>query len=720
MKNFLRFGFVLLFIFWGFDGVGQRKLPYPIILVHGWTGSDETWNKVMEEFQTIGLNVDYNPYRNGGNGGAGDGSRLDFCLNSDFDRDISNIQNDVLSYLNPLLDGNNDVFVINFNNCRVLNLANVDINGSNQSAITKQGSAVGLAVQKVLSITGADKVILMGHSMGGLAIREYLQNSEHWHYQTHKVAKLVTNATPHGGSNSGSPLNTSFAGYDQRSEAVRDMRTTHPSTLIYNQYNGVYLYGGWETISYVHRDATSNAAGLNYRNLDINCNGQEGNFIVGLNERAFYNDIPYANIVGTYFGTSTDQIVSSQSANLNYTYNGISSNDVFVKDVTDAEYLSINNTWHSDLAKQKVLNILALDEPSTSSHAYEIYANATSTKMGLFSRQSNGSSYDTDRYKVYLSRGITKIEVNAYQGSYPSIGFYNPYQNNVANSINTTSANSNTLITANTYTGTHFFDFIGDSGGSWRSYNYSVTNKPPSDLFSNATSTCIGGIINLYTSETGFDSYKWYRNGQYFTTTNTNYLNATTTGVGTTIFTVETYFGSVGLYANNSKQVTTFAPPSPPILTAISLDGTSSTTGLNICNGETIALTTNCASGNTSSWFDGLNTYSNTLSLYYFNATTTTTYTAKCSNYFCNSTNSPPVRIVKEPNIQSTKNGNWQDPTMWTNNYVPLNCQTVTIQTGHTVTVQINDAKAKKIIINGKLNFQNVSPTVKGKVGLGI
>ena len=67
-----------------------------------------------------------------------------------------------MSYFNPLLNGNNDVFVINFDNCRVLNLTNFETNGSNQSEITKQGNAVGFAVQKVLSITGADKVVFNG------------------------------------------------------------------------------------------------------------------------------------------------------------------------------------------------------------------------------------------------------------------------------------------------------------------------------------------------------------------------------------------------------------------------------------------------------------------------------------------------------------------------------------------------------------------------------
>ena len=46
-----------------------------------------------------------------------------------------------------------------------------------------------------------NKVILVGHSMGGLAAREYIQNSMHWLTGNHRVAKLVTSGTPHQGSN---------------------------------------------------------------------------------------------------------------------------------------------------------------------------------------------------------------------------------------------------------------------------------------------------------------------------------------------------------------------------------------------------------------------------------------------------------------------------------------------------------------------------------------
>jgi hypothetical protein len=160
--------------------------------------------------------------------------------------------------------------------------------------------------------------------------------------------------------------------------------------------------------------------------------------------------------------------------------------------------------------------------------------------------------------------------------------------------------------------------------------------------------------------------------------------------------------------------------PNAPTLTAMRPDGTSSSNSLNICNGEQTVLTTNCANNAVSVWYGGVNPYSSTGIDHYVTTTSTTTYTAKCQLGSCLSANSPPVKIVNEPNIQSTKSGNWQDPTIWANSVVPINCQTVIIQTGHTVTVPINDAKAKSIIIRGNLNFQNVSPTVKGKVSLGI
>ena len=51
-----------------------------------------------------------------------------------------------------------------------------------------------------MNLTNKDKVILFGHSMGGLCAREYLQNSSNWQTDgSHHVAKLITRGTPHGG-----------------------------------------------------------------------------------------------------------------------------------------------------------------------------------------------------------------------------------------------------------------------------------------------------------------------------------------------------------------------------------------------------------------------------------------------------------------------------------------------------------------------------------------
>jgi hypothetical protein len=228
----------------------------------------------------------------------------------------------------------------------------------------------------------------------------------------------------------------------------------------------------------------------------------------------------------------------------------------------------------------------------------------------------------------------------------------------------------------------------------------------------NATSTCAGNYIQLSSDVYGYDSYKWTKDGIYLTSTSTsNYLNATTTGA----YTLKMMKCGTEYTSPNSINLR-FYDFSSPLLTATS-NGVSSTSTLNICDGASTVLSTNCPLGSYNIWDNATSTTNRTV---YVNASSSPTYTVQCGNYFCTSPVSQPVRVVNYPYIQSTKSGNWQDPTMWTNNVVPLNCQTVTIQTGHTVNVPINDAKAKNIIIRGNLNFQNVSPTVKGKVGLGI
>ena len=83
--------------------------------------------------------------------------------------------------------------------------------------------------------TGKVNVVLVGHSMGGLAAREYMLNEEHWNSIEHHVAKLVTVGTPHWGSN----LEATLGGFwdnllasngpfpPPQSEAVRDLKNRY-------------------------------------------------------------------------------------------------------------------------------------------------------------------------------------------------------------------------------------------------------------------------------------------------------------------------------------------------------------------------------------------------------------------------------------------------------------------------------------------------------------
>ncbi len=69
----------------------QRKLPYPIILVHGFAGKPENWNPMVGYFsQTADFYVSPS-------------NRLDYCLNSDGNQYQALLASDIFEYQTPLL-----------------------------------------------------------------------------------------------------------------------------------------------------------------------------------------------------------------------------------------------------------------------------------------------------------------------------------------------------------------------------------------------------------------------------------------------------------------------------------------------------------------------------------------------------------------------------------------------------------------------------------------
>ena len=183
------------------------------------------------------------------------------------------------------------------------------VSDSNCSAIAKQGYALGLVVADVLDWAGADRVILIGHSMGGLAIREYLQRrlpdgTPRWWVDPsaesgHGVAAAVTYGTPHQGSNT---VNLGLFKCPD-TEATRDIRYSYIST----GETAPYLYGGDESIA------------AYWHNNDVNADGVEGGPVVGLNwgdpSEPYSPDNPAmplpSDVAYTYIYSESDWIVSA-------------------------------------------------------------------------------------------------------------------------------------------------------------------------------------------------------------------------------------------------------------------------------------------------------------------------------------------------------------------------------------------------------------------------
>jgi pimeloyl-ACP methyl ester carboxylesterase len=381
--------------------LATQSLPYPIIFIHGLESYSSTWNTY-----TNYMDAQY---------GTTYGGRIDICLNYDGSEYTAN-----KNFATAVHDGSDlalftyasnltaaDYYYLNFD-VGYNGGFNPNGNGeevySNQSAIVKQGLAVGQAIYMVLQKTGRDKVILMGHSMGGLAAREYLQNPANWINPNvdHHVAKIVTTGTPHGGSTQPTG-GIVFSGVYCQSEAFRDLRTSYSSS----GSDGIYLFDGYELDAVVNNTFCS----WSY-NVNVNCNGtgnNSGEFVTGLNSKNIYANLDYACIIGQCTGCATtttpgDGIVLASSANINTYYPSLTYNlfDYYQYAVFE---------MHTDLPGRSYENMQGLDEPNEFALAYGIKLNTS--YMGFTTIQSSSCPYskDFDHYRIHLN-SVGNLNIN--------------------------------------------------------------------------------------------------------------------------------------------------------------------------------------------------------------------------------------------------------------------------------------------------------------------
>lgn len=366
------------------------KLPYPIIFIHGLNSSSETWNTSTDYYDTqYGFTF---------------GGRFDFCLNADNNNTTTNKNfyptagADIAAFESLIQDG--DYFYVNFN---------VNPNGavgttvlSNQSAIAKQGAAVKVAVQRVMEVTGKSKVILVGHSMGGLASREYIQNSENWQADNqHHVAKLLTLGTPHGGSNASDNILAFMTGTDVSSEAIRDLKTTY----YYSGEPGHYLFGGLEVQN--SSSMNDNSYTPDFYNSDINCNGIVEENIQGLNQKSIDHFIDFSCLIGRItnaFGSNvtTDGVVPEPSSNMNTYLTGLTYPAKLF--YFNSGYDIIEN--HTELPGYPYQMMQGLDEPNYKELAYVIETNKN--YIGYTTVQ-NPTGADNDYFKFTVSNNVNAI-----------------------------------------------------------------------------------------------------------------------------------------------------------------------------------------------------------------------------------------------------------------------------------------------------------------------
>jgi hypothetical protein len=257
----------------------------------------------------------------------------------------------------------------------------------------------------------------------------------------------------------------------------------------------------------------------NFYNVDVNCNGIVGENIVGLNQKNLYNNVDYAYIIGDCTGCPTsfagDGVVRDYNANLNNFYNLPSPVNKFIYSAIGA--LEI----HSDLPKQIIQNMQALDEPNFISLGYNIDFDIT-YKGYIYTQPDGGYPNDYDFYKFTLTSN-SQVNVLVNNFAHPNLiaVIYNSDGIAVSNFV---SGNSLTPInfSQNLLAGSYSLLIYGTqptSNADIYPYNYKISRTTLSNPdFTSADS------LKIYPNPTSSKVFFDNSNEKFETATVINYL----------------------------------------------------------------------------------------------------------------------------------------------------------------------------------------------------
>lgn len=507
----------------------ELRSPYPILFIHGLNSSNtDTWSSIYDYseiyFRQLTQTLHYNLNRD--------------LLSDRYIDDFVFCPNNT-----PIRDG--DFFVLNFKTyfsggrCIINDVYyNSSISSSNESGITKQAVAIRDAITRILNVTGSKKVILVGHSMGGLAIREYLQRREGsipkwWIYPNeddgHRVIKVATIGTPHLGIDN----EISIPPFTPRpnTESRRDMRK------FINQVRSPFLYGGNEFIT------------SGFHNSDVNHNGVLGENIIGLNnnETSFNPSIPLPRNINYHYHTSSGcdapfNRLSSQFVCLLNSLTGGKEGDGVVNWLDQFLYRRTENTFiaqpegvsdmlisrlsHLDQTKNIATTLYAINVPGPFRPSFETQVlssqNYRLTSSHLLPISDGNSFYDIDEYKFNLNSN-SAIDI------YIRIAGYGEFSIEIWNSSGVLKFKESYIIfdqiydiieTANLNAqGEYYIKFTINSGFEFSpaNYGFNITSTNPTNIENDPIEnqsyiypTIANNYINLVHNTTNSSTYFIY------------------------------------------------------------------------------------------------------------------------------------------------------------------------------------------------------------------
>jgi pimeloyl-ACP methyl ester carboxylesterase len=348
--------------------------PYPIVFVHGLMSSDAMWAEeggILAHLNSMGWTS---------------GRTMHFVLG----------QTDRLSDVDLLYESCQLAPCSDTGELWAINFESASDPSSNKAAIFLQAQAVQLAIERVKFHTGRDKVILVGHSMGGLAAATYLagykvcDGSER--FFANDVAKLVTLGTPFNGSDI-IRLATIFGGAPllNMANAFRDL-SKNSVMPICGFHKNVFLFRGQEA-----------EVSSCFVSSDVNSNGTVDSCIRnGIQDFDYGTDWPaevdYTFLIGELDSTNGDCAVEAVDQVPSDFSDFVSAG---VKSI-DAGHTSLCAFTFCTEAKSLDALVEALDEASYLGKAWKfpLSANGSSGEAHGFLTQLEEAGTDFDYYQL--------------------------------------------------------------------------------------------------------------------------------------------------------------------------------------------------------------------------------------------------------------------------------------------------------------------------------